>query len=868
MAHDRKTRWLRYAVATIFCGLALGLSWVLKAPAACFFLAVMLSSLYGGKSPGLLSVALSAIAYDYFFLFPRFSLTIDPVSWVQFAVFLGTMLLVTGVIEAKHRAESSHKQIAARVQKNEFYLVETERLGQTGSWACTSDLQTTYFSIEMFRIFRLPMRDAPPSPNEISKLFAPGDWAQILDNFENSRRKKLAWDGEFSAALPDGSTRIIRMVVHPVLDAAGEISEFVSTCVDVTEQRRASKALERALNDAQKSEDRLRTIIDTIPALAWSAGPDGSADFFNRHYLDYVGFSEQQMQNLGWIDSVHPDDLKGLADAWQSIVTSGQPHESEARLRRSDGEYRWFLFQSNPLRDESGKIVRWYGINTDICDRKNAEEHLRSSEEKHRVIVEAANDAVVSMDDKGLILLANPATQRIFGYDPAEIIGKPLTMLMPETMRSLHVNGYTRYLTTEKRRLNWQGVEVTALRKDGQEFPVEVSFGEMTSDGHKIFTGFIRDISEKKKAEEILRASEQNLRLIVDSIPGLICIMTVAGEFDLANKQFLDYTGKSANELKTWHAVAHPDDLPLVVSRLKESLETGCQFDIEVRVRRADSEYRWFRCCGLPLRDEQGKIIRWYKLLIDIEDRKQAEEALNHSQAQLSRAIRTATVGEFAASIAHEINQPLAAVVANGHACLRWLAAQPPGFAKAQEAAERIVRDGKEAGEVVRRIRALFKHAPPETINLDLNEIIREVLRLLASEAAKKHVAMETDLTPDLERVQGDRVQLQQLLFNLLQNGIESMDTALPHPKRLVIRTRLQMREGVLVEIRDWGVGLSDSTKIFDAFFTTKDNGMGMGLAICRSIVDAHHGRIWASSAEGPGTTFSFTLPVQPVAAA
>jgi signal transduction histidine kinase len=229
----------------------------------------------------------------------------------------------------------------------------------------------------------------------------------------------------------------------------------------------------------------------------------------------------------------------------------------------------------------------------------------------------------------------------------------------------------------------------------------------------------------------------------------------------------------------------------------------------------------------------------------------------------LSRAIQTATVGEFAASIAHEINQPLAAVVTNGQACLRWLAAQPPGMAKAQEAAERIVRDGKEAGEVVRRIRALFKQAAVEKIELDLNEVIVEVLHLLNGEITRRRIAVETDLDQDLAPVAGDRVQMQQVVFNLLLNGIEAMEPVVDRPKKLFICSKRPSPEAVLVEVRDSGTGLKDPDRIFEAFFTTKDNGMGMGLAICRSVIDAHRGRLWAASGEGAGTTFSFTLPAR-----
>jgi len=989
------------------------------------------------------------------------------------------------------------------------------------------------------------------------------------------------------------------------------------------------------------SEQRLRPVIDTIPGLVWSARPDGSAEFLNQQYLDYVGLSAEQAQDWGWTVAVHPDDRNRLAAYWQTVLGSGKQGEIEARIRRFDGIYRWFLFRANPLRDGSGGIVKWYGTNTDIEDRKLAEAEFRGSEEMHRIIFEAANDAVISIDEHGTILLANPATERIFGYNPAELIGRPLTILMPEYLRKLHAAGFGRYQLTGERHLNWQGTEVTGLRRNGLEFPAEVSFGEITRNGHRVFTGFIRDITEKKRAEETLRASEESLRTMVDSIPGLICIMTGEGQFDLANRKFLEYTGKTRSEMTDWLKIVHPDDLPSVVSRLTVSLETGCTFDTEVRLRRADSVYRWFQCCGLPLRDSEGQIVRWYKLLTDIEDRKRAEdalrtserdlsaiintipmlawssrpdgfcdflnqrwldytgltaeqargwgwgsavhpddvkglsdywqaalasgqlvdvearmrrfdgeyrwflfrasplrdasgnivkwygtntdiddrkraeealranernfrlivdtipalictmtpqgevelvnrqiheyfglslerlrnwsligavadedlpgvvarwrhsvatgepydiehrirredgayrwfhvrglplrdaegrilrwyillidvedrrraeealraserdlsliietipgmvwcaapdgridylnqrlldysgstladwaragwadflhpndtapmgeawskavatgrtfeiqcrfrrsdgayrwfqvlgeaarnsegtvtrwygllldiddrklmeEALRSTEARLSRAAQTAAVGELSASIAHEINQPLAAVVASAQACVRFLSAQPPNVARAQEAAESIVRDGKEAGEVVRRIRALFKRAAIEKAMLNLNDVIGEVLRLLASEAAKRQVAVAAELKQDLPLVPGDRVQLQQVLLNLLLNGIEALESVHDRSRKLAVRSALESPETVLVEVRDNGAGLENPDKVFEAFVTTKQNGMGMGLAICRSIVEAHNGRLWAVPTEGPGATFCFALPVR-----
>jgi hypothetical protein len=327
----------------------------------------------------------------------------------------------------------------------------------------------------------------------------------------------------------------------------------------------------------------------------------------------------------------------------------------------------------------------------------------------------------------------------------------------------------------------------------------------------------------------------------------------------------LDYTGTSLDAWAQlgWANLLHQDEAEPTTQAWAHAVATGQPLEVQCRLRRADGVYRWFQALGQAARDSGGKVARWYGLLIDIDDRKNAEEALRSSRARLSRAIQTATIGEFAAAIAHEINQPLAAVVTNGQACLRWLAAQPPGIAKAHEAAERIVRDGKEAGEVVRRIRALFKQAAVEKIEVDLNKVIREVIRLLNGETTRRRVAVETALGQDLAPVAGDRVQLQQVIFNLLLNGIEAMDSVVDRPKKLFIASKRPSPETVLVEVRDSGTGLKYPDRVFEAFFTTKDNGMGMGLAICRSIIDAHHGRLWAASGEGSGTAFSFSLPVR-----
>jgi signal transduction histidine kinase len=243
--------------------------------------------------------------------------------------------------------------------------------------------------------------------------------------------------------------------------------------------------------------------------------------------------------------------------------------------------------------------------------------------------------------------------------------------------------------------------------------------------------------------------------------------------------------------------------------------------------------------------------------------RRRIEEALNSTQGRLSRATQIATVAELAASIAHEVSQPLSAVVANGRACIQWLSAEPADLANAKVAAERIIRDGKAAGEVVQHMRALFRKTALERIALNVNEVVEEVLSLIHNETVTKQIDVETDLEKSLPLTLVDRVQLQQVIFNLLLNGIEAMEAVTDRPKKLIIRSKMQNSDAILVEVQDYGAGVADSDKVFDAFYTTKEKGMGMGLSVCRSIVEAHGGHLGISPSQGSGATFFFSLPLE-----
>jgi PAS domain S-box-containing protein len=616
---------------------------------------------------------------------------------------------------------------------------------------------------------------------------------------------------------------------------------------------------QETIEEANVSEEHFRTLVDTIPVLVWSAHPDGSAEFLNERWLDYTGLSGEQALGWGWTGAIHPDDRDPLIAYWRSILATGEPGELEARMRRFDGEYRWFLFRGMPLRDATGAVVKWCGTNADIDDRKRTEIDLRR-------VLDSIPGLVATNTPTGETELVNRQLAQYFGRTFEELKGW-------RTLDAVHPEDLPFVVSTIEAWMRSPGasgpfeLDLRLRRADGMYRWFHLrALPERRPDGSVVrWYHLLTDIEQRRQAEETIRASELDLRLTVNSIPALVNILTASGEIEFTNQPLLDYFGMTLEELRGWAGsdVIHPDDLPIVMAAWKHSVETGTQFDLQHRLRRADGLYRWFYGRILPLRDQDNRIVRWYSVLADIDDLKRAEETLRQTRSRLAQAAQIATVAELSASIAHEVNQPLAAVVANAHACLRWLSAEPPNLAKAAESAERIVRDGKDAGDVVRRIRALFSRAEAERVALDVNELIAEVVHLLERETAKRHVGVATHFAKDLPPVVGDRVQLQQLVLNLLLNAIESMDSVLDRPRTIDIRSKRRSGNAVLIEIRDSGAGLQDPDRAFEAFYSTKENGMGMGLAICRSIIEEHNGELWAASSEGSGSTFSFTLPLQ-----
>src|SRR5277367_2818863 len=366
-----------------------------------------------------------------------------------------------------------------------------------------------------------------------------------------------------------------------------------------------------------------------------------------------------------------------------------------------------------------------------------------------------------------------------------------------------------------------------------------------------------------KKTETALQMREHELLGIIETIPAMLWSTSPAGEPTHLSQRFLEYRGTSFEEFvnRGWEGL-HPDDREESAKAFFRAIETGESYNVIHRYRRADGEYRWHHSMGEPLRDPHGKIIQWYGLSIDIDERKRAEDDLRDTRNKLSTASKIATVAELSASIAHELNQPLMAVLGNAQAAKRWLAANPPDLVETSASIGRILRDIRLADETMQRIRALFKSEPYKKRDESVLDIIRESIRFVHEDPKKHGVQIDWSIEGSLPPICVDRIQTQQVFINLISNAIEATEGT-ANTAKILLRAFVTQEHEVIVQVIDNGTGLEDAEKIFDAFMTTKEKGMGIGLAVSRSIVEAHGGRLWAeNNPDGDGATFSVVFPV------
>jgi PAS domain S-box-containing protein len=372
--------------------------------------------------------------------------------------------------------------------------------------------------------------------------------------------------------------------------------------------------------------------------------------------------------------------------------------------------------------------------------------------------------------------------------------------------------------------------------------------------------------AELEESNREIKESERQLRLLTEAIPQQIWRSDASGSIAYCNHHLREYVGaadEAALEGDAFLKIVHPEDAPLFRQVWQSALASGNRFEVKVRIRGSEGGYRWFLVRSIPQRSENGSIERWYGIHIDIEEQQRAQQSLASAQEDLSRLSRTLSMAEMAASIAHELNQPLTAVVSHAYACREWLSGSSPNLEKASTTADKIVQESTRASAVVKRVRALFRKDFEDKELVDVNSLVRDIGRLLRDETIRRGITIRTELAQALPKITGDPIQLQQVLLNLASNAMDAMSET-EGTRVLSVRTEQRDPDEILITVEDVGAGVPDelATRIFEPFFSTKANGTGMGLSICRSVVEAHDGRIWVESVAPHGARFQFTLRI------
>jgi PAS domain S-box-containing protein len=873
---------LRYGIAVLSVAIAIGLCFFLlqyfEAKLTPFLFAVAATVWYAGTGPGVLAIVLSALSLNYFFLRPV--LSFSPVSYADlvyltFCIFCA--LAVGWVSAVRRRAEQelrrAREELEAKVvertanlQRSESYLTETQKLTHTGSWAWDARSQKVlYCSEEMFRIYGLdPQHDLPTRKNFRQRVH-PEDRDRTDARFARVVNEKVDSFDEYRVLLPDGTIKHVNSSGHPVLDGNGELIAFIGTATDVTDRKRAEEAMRESeakirrlvdsniigifvwdfdgriieandeflrmvsygreglvsgrirwadltppdwrernnarieqqkssgrfepfekeftrkdgsrvpvliggatfeeggsqgvafvldLTERKRAEDvlrerevqlaearrELRQMIDTIPIPVASYSPEARRDFVNAAWKQYTGLSDEAALGTEWSVVAHPDHIATGEKMWRDAFAAGEPWHTEERVRRADGQYRWFAIDRVAARDENGRITKWYGTAYDIEDRKRAEQALRRSE-AYLAEAQRLSHCGVTAYKGTTVFYGSEEIYRIWGFDPAK--GVP---------------------------------------------------------------------SRKAVLQRI-----------------------------------------------------HPDDRDRLNAEVERALREKRRYSTAYRIVLPDGTVKHLESIGQPVFSTNGELVEVVATQIDVTERKRAEEAYREAQLELAHANRVATMGHLTASITHEVNQPITAAVTYALAARRFLSAEPPNLHEVDDALSLIVKEGNRAGEVVGRIRALITKAPARKDAVEINDAILEIIALTRTEAANNSVSVRTQLAEGLPCVEGDRVQLQQVLLNLIINAIDAMRDVGEEQRELLISSRNEP-DGVSVEVRDSGPGFAPAAleRVFEAFYTTKPGGLGLGLSICRSIIEAHNGRLWASPNVPRGAIFGFVAPAYP----
>jgi PAS domain S-box-containing protein len=758
------------------------------------------------------------------------------------------------------RLFEAEKQRALALARSEMHLAQAQRLSQTGSYSWKPSTNERHWSDEIYRIFDIDPSHGPDIERAFERVH-PDERDHVRRLVKLHARGEGSTDEIIRLLFPDGSIRFVHLTSHALRGDNGEI-EIIGAVSNITKVKAAEEAL-------RESEYELRQIIETVPAFLWSAGPDGEPTHINRRILDYSGMRLKDFLHGGWEAFMHPSDFPETAKAFYHAVQTGTSYEAAHRLRRAaDGEYRWYHARGEPLRDREGNIIQWYGLSVDIDETKKAEDRLRRSEtylaEAQRLshtgtwVFNATTMAYVYWSDE---------SYRIWGFDPLEGVPNRETIrqrIHPEDRGRVYEGG-----EEAVRQQRDYAVAYRIVRPDGAIKYLEANSHHLFSARGELVevVGTHVDVTERKRAEHALRESEGKFRDYAETASDWFWEMGPDYKFTLLTENAFGSDPAARIGTACWDHALDLESEPEKWCLVRATLDARKPFrDFVYCSKDRNGSPMYVRASGTPVFDTSGEFRGYRGTGTDvtaITRARQVEESLRTVQLELAHVGRVATLGQLTASIAHEVTQPIGSARNNARAALNFLGRQSPNLGEVKEALECVVADADRAGHIVGRIRDHIKKAPPRRECFDLNEAINEVLLLARTTITENEVSVRTRFADGPLAAYGDRVQLQQVVLNLILNAVEAMASVKVGVRQLLISTEQNRADEVLVAIRDSGPGIEADRleRVFEAFYTTKSNGVGMGLSICRSIISAEGGRLWAEANKSRGAVFRFTLP-------
>jgi PAS domain S-box-containing protein len=912
---------LRYGLAATSSAVALGLALLAQhygfrnVDAPLFLFAIVITVWYAGIGPAILAVALSSLGFDYFFTEPHYSFYLTRSELPHYAVFMLFAYLLAWFAAVRRRAEAEllqardeleieRKRVEEALHENQTYLAEAQRLSHTGSFGWKPSTGAIIWSEETFRIFQHG-RTTTPAVEHILQRVHPEDAGLAQQAIERASQEGKDFDLEHRLLMPDGSIKHVHVVARALIDESGSV-EFVGAVMDVTAAKQAEQTL-------RKSEAYLAEAQRLSHTGSWASSPAmGEIRYFSEECYRVVGLDPHRglPRYEAFFNRIHPDDKAKLREAVETSGREKAEFELDYRIIHPGGNVRDIHVVGHPTFSPSGDLVEYVGTVIDVTERKQAEEALRRSQ---NYLAEAQRLSHTGswawrVPGKEAVHLSEE-WYRIYGFDPEEGLaawGKRLQRMHPEDR--------AKWQETTDRAIaemsDYAGEHRIVLPNGTVKYTHTVGHPVLNASGDVVqFVGTMMDITAAKQAEALREGENRILEMIARDAPlreileKLVLVVEAQFAGLLCSVLLLDEDGQHAR-----HGAA--PSLPQPYSDAIDGICIGpkagscgtamyrrepvvvtdiLQDPLWDDYRGVAEPYGFRACWSTPILAHSGKALgsfaMYYReprspspsearalelathlagIAIERKLAREERERLREAQADLSHINRVTTMGELTASLAHEMNQPIAAAVTDANTCVRWLAREQPDLEEARAAASRVAKDAARAAEIMRRIRSLFKKEISQRELLDVNDIIRGMLELLRSEATRYSVEMRTELSDDLPLIMGDRVQLQQVIMNLIINSIDATKDV-EGTREIAITSQRAENEQLQVSVTDTGLGLPSqrADQIFNAFFTTKPHGTGMGLRISRSIVESHGGRLWAAPNSPRGARFAFTLPTK-----